>query len=813
MGSFPSETGAALRGLRTRPAFSALVIGVLAIGLGCVLYVAGMINGLILEPLPFEAPERLYDAGLIDNDDALDADDFDALESRMLLEWREYTKDLADVAGVAQRTINLSDAERPERYDGAAVTANLFPLLGVKPILGRGFRSEDEMPGAALVVILSERVWKDRYLSDPAIIGREVRVNARPARVVGVMPPGFGYPYHERVWIPATLSREDRGDRFAVVLRRAPDATESAMKAALATWFDDAVQRDPQRMRSEARAVGVQPLSWEFVDPPTRVIFWAMGAAVLLVLAIACANVTNLLLTQMAARRQELWLRGALGASRSRLTLHLLAQTSLLAGIALAIAIPLSQLLIDATLIAFESAGDGAPPSWMKFDLDARMLGFALATAVATALLTALLPAWQAGAAPDRDAGARVHSGRGFGRASRALVVAEVALSCALLIAAAVMVQAIVRLDRFDLGLDTSNVLTARIGLFEDAYPDVASRNEYVRRLGERVRKDAEVEAVTFSHSLPGLVGGNVDVLEQGLPRPQTGLPNSGHSFVDEGFAAAMRAQLRRGRWFDSGDFAPGLRDVDGNRDGVIVVDETFAQRFAPDAEILGKRFALEGGSTGPVRYATVVGVLAPVQMDDIDDPIEPSVFEPMRAAPQFFSVLIRTRGDPMGYADGFMRAAAEIDADTPAYWVRGYDAVLNQAVIGVRMLSRIFAGFGLVALALAGAGLYGVVAFAVAQRTREIGVRRALGAPDGRVLGSVALRSLWQVALGLVIGLGLGVPFADVLSGPIDHVASVDAGVSMLVVVFLMGVALLAVWLPARRALKVDPMTALRHD
>jgi putative ABC transport system permease protein len=208
-----------------------------------------------------------------------------------------------------------------------------------------------------------------------------------------------------------------------------------------------------------------------------------------------------------------------------------------------------------------------------------------------------------------------------------------------------------------------------------------------------------------------------------------------------------------------------------------------------------------------------VVGVVRPIQMDDIDDPIESAVLEPQHVAPRYFTVLVRTRAEPGAYADSFLRAVTEIDPDTPAYWVRDYDAVLNEAVIGVRMLSRIFAGFGLVALALAAAGLYGVVAFAVAQRTREIGVRRALGAPDGRVLGSVAMRSLWQVGLGLVLGLALGLPFAELLAGPIDHVAKVGADTSIVVVVFLTVVALLAVWLPARRALKVDPMAALRHD
>jgi putative ABC transport system permease protein len=213
------ELRTAWRSLRARPAFSGLVVGVLAIGLGCVLHVAGMINGLIVEPLPIHSPEQLFDAGLIDNDAPPNAHRFDALRTDELLGWREYAGSVAAIAGVGRRTINLSDGERPERYAGAAITANLLPVLGVQPALGRGFADAGELPGAEPVAILSDRVWRERYLGDPQIVGRQIRVNARPARIVGVMPPDFSYPYLEDVWVPATLAREPSGERFAMVLR------------------------------------------------------------------------------------------------------------------------------------------------------------------------------------------------------------------------------------------------------------------------------------------------------------------------------------------------------------------------------------------------------------------------------------------------------------------------------------------------------------------------------------------------------------------------------------------------------------------
>lgn len=792
----------AWRGLRAKPAFSGLVIGVLAIGLGCVLYVAGMINGLIVEPLPFHAPELLFDAGLIDNDAPPDAERFDALRTDELLGWRDYAGSMAAIAGVGRRTINLSDGERPERHSGAAITANLLPVLGVQPALGRGFAAEEELPGAAPVVILSDRVWRERYLADPRIVGREIRVNARPARVVGVMPPDFSYPYREDVWVPATLARESTGAHYAVVLRPDPTVSMQQVRAALDAWLADAMRRDPEGTRSRARGIGLQPLAFNVVGRTTRALFWSMGAAVLLVLAIACANATNLLLTQTASRQQELWLRGALGAGRGRLVAHLLAQTSLLAGLALLIALPLAQGLIVATLAVFRNTSEDGPPQWMRFELDGRMLAFAAACALATAVVTAVLPALRAGNAG--GSGARVHSGRGFARASRVLVVGEVALSCALLIAAAVMTQAVMRLDRFDLGFDTTRVLTARIALFEGRYPDAASIRGYQQRLRERLQRDPEVESVTLSTSLPGLIGEDVDVLERGLPRPPEGLPNVGYSQVDEHFAQAAGLQLVEGRFLERRDFAPGER--------AIVVDQTFAARFGHEGRVLGTRFLLESAGGGE-REATVVGVVRPVQMDDIDDPLQPSVFDPLTGAPRHFSVLVRTRGTPDAYADGLMRAVAEVDPDTPAYWVRGYDAVLQEATLGVRMLSRIFGGFGLVALLLAAAGLYGVVAFAVAQRTREIGVRRALGAPDARVLASVGGRSLGQVGLGLVLGMALGLPFAWTLAAPLAHLVQVEASAWLWVLVTLAVVALFAVWLPARRALRVEPMSALRQD
>lgn len=805
---YATEFRHAWRAIANRPAFSALVVAVLALGLACVVYVASIVNGMVVEPLPFAEPERLHYAGLVDNGDILDTDDPDSPNVDELLDWRERLAGHAEIAGYATATVNFSDGERPERYAGARATANLFDVLGVAPALGRGFGAADERPDAAPVVVISDSLWRSRYQADPGIIGRVVRVNAQAATVVGVMPPEFSFPRMEMAWIPAEMQRgaPDPLD-LEVVIRAGEGVSAEGLRTLLDGWLADAVRANPTRMASRARGIALRPLAWRFADGETRALFGVMGAAVFLVLLVACANVANLLLAQLMSRQQELAVRAALGASRRRLALQLLAQTGLLALFALLVALPLAQWMVDATEALFRQSAEDGPPHWMHFRLDQRVLLLATGAAALTALLAGILPALRAGSAAGslvRD-GERGSSGAVFARASRALVIAEIALSCALLIAAAVLVEGVQRLDRFDLGLRTDGVLTARIGLFPERYAGDEELRQYASTLLERLRADPAVLDATVSSSLPGLMGENIDVLPEGAAPPAEGMPNPGYSAVDDGFLRAMGATLVAGRFFGSQD--------DAGSDPVAVVDEEFAARLGRSGEALGQRFVLDPMGEAP-RTATVVGVIRPVQMDDIDDHREPSVLVPYAQRPtRFFSVLVRTRGDPAGYAVQLSEHVRALDADTPSYWTRSYETVLREATFGERVLVRVFGGFGLVALALAAAGLYGVIAFSVGQRTREIGVRRALGAPDRRVLAAVAGRSAWQIALGLALGLVLGIPFAGMLAAPIAHVVQVTPASALVVVLVLALVAALATWIPARRALRIEPLAALRHD
>ncbi|MGB4859768.1 MAG: FtsX-like permease family protein, partial [Dokdonella sp.] len=469
MKAFLHELRQAVRGLRNQPGFSMLVIGVLAAGLGCVLFMAVVLNALVIRPLPFAAPEQLLHIGfsLSERPDRLSA-----VNERDVAAWQSRLESVADVAAYQQQTINLSDGERAERYAGASVGTNLFGVLGVSPQLGRTFTTADGLAGAAPTVILSDVVWRQRYNADPAIVGRAVRINAGSATVVGVMPPDFSYPQKEMVWTPGAINPDvarDDGSEWVLVARRHADVGPAALSSLLDNWYADARTQAPRYF--EMRQVGVEPLSYLIVERNTRAIFNVLAIAVLLVLLVACANAANLMLSRTLSRRQELAVRSALGASRWRLVIHLLSQSMLLSAIAAAIALPLGWAAADWVDRTFRASEEG-PPHWMHFNVDGQLIAFTLLAALLTGLITGILPALRAGKeinASLRD-GSRSVAGGAFAQISRWLVVGQVAISCVLLVAAVVMVRGMDQFATDDFGIRTQNLLTARIGLSETKY-------------------------------------------------------------------------------------------------------------------------------------------------------------------------------------------------------------------------------------------------------------------------------------------------------------------------------------------------------
>jgi predicted permease len=799
------ELRQAVRAILARPAFSALVVAVLAAGLACVVFMLAFLDGFVLRPLPFAAPEQLYQAGFLGDGglgDIFPVSDQDLIGSR-----RDLAA-VADVAGAARSTINLSDLDRPERYNGAHVSANLFGLLGVAPLLGRDFNDADTQPGAAPVAMLSYELWQSRYGGDPGVVGRAVRIDAQPATVIGVMPKDFSFPRREAVWVAATLAQASKRDEYAywLVLRRRAGVGAAQLEAAFGTWFDDAALADPERFRGQHWRV--EPLRNMAMDRTTRSMLGMMLAAVFMVLLIACANAANLLLTRTLGRSQELAVRVALGASRRRLVVQLLAQSLLLSLVATALALALAQIGLRWQQALLQESEFTL--AWLHFDIDATVALLAFAAALLTAFVSGVLPALHAAnAAPSaglQDGNARNIGSARFAGVSRGLVVGEVALSCALVICVGTLVRGIAALQHSDLGIDTDHLLTARVLLPTRAFPTAADQLRLYDRIGERLRADPGVVDASVGTALPGTYYNWIrDVLPAGANAGDAELPTTFLGSVDDHFLAAFGVKLQEGRFFNSSDSADSAR--------VAVADRRFAERFGDGKSIIGRQFRLD--PRGPEdTTVTVVGVSGPVNLDAPGGTPSPSLLVPLRQVPfKIVSVAVRTRGPALAFAPALADAMRDVDADTPLYWVRDYAEIRRSMSFGERVVAQSFTLFGIVALLLAGAGLYGVMAFAVGQRTREIGVRRALGASRGAVLRALFARNFVQLGIGLSFGLAAGIPFAQQLSASLRTIEPGGLAVVLGTLLVLACAAALAAAVPARRALRVDPMTALRHE
>jgi len=792
----------ALRTISAQPGFSALVVGVLAAGLACVMFMLVVLNALVIKPLPFAQPENLLHLGIASSDRS---DELGDVGDRDLLDWRRQLDMLAEVGGFQQMTVNLGDAAGTERYAGAQMTSNLLDVLRVVPQLGRGFVAADGQPGAMPTVLLSDTLWRNRFNADVSILGRTLRVNARDAVVIGVMPAQFSYPYKEQVWLAGSLDESaarGAGSEWAVVARLRDGTTTAAVSAALSAWRMDAAKADP--VLFERLTTGTEPLSWLFIDAGTRNILNVMLLAVLLVLLVACANAANLMLTRALARRQELAVRSALGASRARLVLQLLCQSLLLSMLAAAIALPLGWLGAHWVDLVFRTSEQDGPPAWMHFSVDGNLILLTVLAALGTGLITGLLPALRAGSGVNqalRD-DSRAVAGGAFARISRGLVIGEIAMSCVLLVSAGVMVRGINGFAHDDFGIQPDHLLSARVGLPEST--DEAEQVARFERITERLRNEPGIVDAAAGTTLPGLIASGTRVIADGAATdaPRTFVYSGA---IDDHFAATYGLKLEQGRLFDARDHADSTP--------VAIVDRSFAERFGEGGPVPGRRFVLDPDESDHTTV-TVVGVIARTQLDDLDDPVRPALLVPMRQQPaRFASLAVRTVGDPEAFAPRLIEIVRELEPDAPSYWVRGYERVIAEAVFGLRVVSRMFTVFGLIALFLAATGLYGVLAFTVRERTREIGVRRALGAPARQVLGSLVGRGGIQVGIGLLLGLALGWPFARLLVGSFNGFDPTEPLVYVLVFGMLALVALLAILVPARRALRIDPVIALRHE
>ena len=806
-----------LRALAAKPGFSAAALLTLALGIGANTLVFSLIEGIYLKPLPYRD-----DAALVDIENAYPKMGLVAVGASIpdYLDRREQVPALADSALYTDDDFNLSEGGAPERVHGLRATPSLFSTLGVGAALGRTFSDDEATPGRDKVVVLGNAIWRNQFGADPSAIGRELRLNGENHRIVGVLPAGFMFPNRETaLYVPfaftaAQKSDTERGIEFSTsIARLAPGAT----LADVTTQSDLVIQRNFDRigavggsgaqfsqfMRAAGFTVDVRPIRSLLAGDHTRMLL-LLQLAVALVLLIACANIANLLLTRLSARQKELSVRTALGASRMRIARQLLIEALLLAltGAALGIGFAFAgQRLVGVS---------GLLPDWVTLGLDLRVLGFTLALALAAGLVFGLFPACSAAASRPqqvlRDSGRLGSGGRSAQRLRNALVVTQLALAVALLASAGLLVRSFAKVLEQDPGFDSAGVLTASVSLPNAKYPDATARAQVMARILDAARSLPGVTAAGLADVRPlsGAVNGSSYAI---VGRPNdVATPHAFARTVDADFFKAMGIALLRGRTFTPADW--------NSQNKVAIVDELFARKHFPDGDALGQVLELQRPDAAAKRY-TIVGVVATIKNGDLGEQATQETYyldygqEPTASA----ALILRTPGAPGALAAPLREAVHTVDADQPLFEVMSLEQRVRQALAGRRVPMQLIGAFAALALLLASIGIYGVLAFAVAQRSGEFGVRMAIGANAGRirrqVLGDGARLIGAGVGLGVLGAFALGLLLKSQLFG----VGSIDPPSLIVVVLALAAIALLACWLPAYRASRASPFDALHRQ
>jgi predicted permease len=806
MRAFLDEIKAAVAGLGRSPGFTALSAGVLGLGLGAVIFMYGVADTLMMKPPPYPNADRMYTIATIDGQAVGDHDQ--GMLPADFAKVREAATLFESLGGIYSGTTYLTGDGEAERYDGGFADGHIFGVTGIAPELGRVIEPRDTLENAAPVVVLSHDLWTERFDADAGVIGRVVRVNGKSTEIIGVMPAGYSFPSTAKLWIanqqdPLRTPRMDGVDvQVFGILREgaSPDAAQQELVPAAA-----AITREAGAQAFSGRFELV-PVAAGFIGDQGVVIVTTLLVAVGFVLLIACANVSNLLLARSAYRVRETTVRSALGASRGRLVLHMLAEGFVISAIATVIGLLLASIALDGMQLAVFRLMEGSP-AWWRFEIDYRVAIAAIAAAVLSTLVAGL-PAALRASRPSLDSllrdGGRMGTGLAIGRIAWGLVVAEVALACLLLGVSALMTKSVLKTTASDVGVPTDDIMTARVGLTAGTYTEDTDASRFWDALVTRIREQPGVHAAAVVDSLPGHDGSDGPVSVEGRDYGDTATkPFVDHVTVSASYFETFRIAAAQGRLFDSGDRADTLP--------AAVVNETMAREiFAGDSPIGRRvRFDLDEDAT----WFTVVGVVPDV-IQDINGKRQPLLYKLVTQDPaRFMSIALRGEGDPRGLAGAVRTALEQTDPNLALYWLRTFEESRMTVNAGFRIVGTMFAVFAGVALVLAAAGLFGVLAFHVGQRTREIGVRRALGADNRRILRMVMRASGVQILLGVTIGMALLPLMGRALGDVLGDVSPYDPVVYGLVVAAMVVVAVLATLTPTRRALKVDPAAALRYE
>jgi putative ABC transport system permease protein len=789
----------AIRQLMRTPGFAIVAILTLALGIGATSAIFSVVNGVLLRPLPYPEPD-----GVVLVNEIVPQYGRFSVAPATFLDWRKQATSFERIATFSGRNATIAAGDGPDRVASAAVSWDLFDLLKVAPSLGRSFTEAEDEPGKNGVVLLSHGMWQRRFGGDPGVLGRTLSLSGEPATIIGVMPAGFYFPSRDvELWQPIALNPANatRGGHFlSVVARLKPGVSLPQASAEMKAISERLATQYPDTSANESAMV--TQLSEQVVGA-IRPALLTLLAAVAVVILIACANVANLLLVRASVREKEIAIRGALGAGRRRLVLQLLAESLVLAiaggGLGL--------LFAYAAIPAVRTLSAGAIPRVHEVSIDGQVLAFSLGLTLLTGIVFGLAPAWYAsrpGIGEVLKEGGRssvASSGRWL---RNGLMILEVALSIVLLVGAVLLLRSFNRITGVDPGFRADNVLAFRVTLPNKSYPEAHNRVTFFDGLLAKLGTATQVRSIGMVQTIPMRGDYLLSFAIQGRPpaKPNSE-PSANYRSVSPGYFRTLGIPIRQGRGFTEQDVPKSPM--------VAVVDEAFVNRHFPGEDPIGRGIDIGNGSDG---FYKIVGIVGSVRYEGLGSNPAPTMYVPFRQ--DDFStmwIVARTDGDPAQLASAAREAVKSLDPSLPAYSMVTLASIISDSVAQRRFSMLLLGVFALIALFLAAIGLYGVVAYTVSQRTQEIGVRMAIGAQRGDVLRLIVGGGMKLALVGVAAGLASALALARLVSTMLFEVTPFDPPSYAVTAVVLLAVAALACYMPARRAMRVDPLTALRQE
>jgi putative ABC transport system permease protein len=810
MGTLWQDIRFGLRTLAKSPGFTAVAIVALALGIGANTAIFSIADAFLLKPLNIPDPEHLVVVAELAPGQTKDTN---SVSGANFVDWKAQTSSFDGLGTFQWDDVNLtSPAALPEKVQGFKVSSNLFQLCGEQPLFGRTFLPEEDQPGHDGVTVIGQRLWERRFGADPNIIGKELHIDGRPYSVIGIMRKSFDFPQTAELWLPIALTPQQLQDRrnhmFMTLGKLKPGVTLASAGAEMKTIARRLSDAYPATNHNwSARVVPIRV--YELGDDTIQYTVILLGAVGFLLL-IVCANVANLQLVRGASRHKEMAIRVALGGSRWRLARQLLTESVLVAFGGALLGLVLAKWAVSLVVVHMPPEVAKYIPGWYQIRLDSRAMLFTMIAGIIAGIVSGILPAFQ-GARLDvnetlKEGGRSSSSSRGRHVLRNGLVITQVALATILVVGSALLVRGFRTLLTYNQGFQPDTLLTMYLNLPDTRYAKPEQRNQFYSQVLEKMSAMPGVVATAGTSWIPyGDGGGNAPFSIEGRPwRDASETPTISNIVISPNYLHMVHVPLIQGRELSDGDSA--------NSQLVAVVSQSLARRFWPAGDAIGHRVRVGGDPKNP--WMSIVGIVGDVKMDWSDTRPLYAIYRTYRQAPRgYFAFMLRSTGDPMSLAPAAAAAVTAVDNDMPLTDVMPMSKVAGNSIIGIAYVSVMMGVIGFMALILAAVGVYGVMAFTVTERTYEIGVRMAFGAQASDVLKIIIGRGLLLAGIGLGIGLPVTLGFTYVLRDWIFGIGAADPVTFGVIAAALLSAALLACWLPARRATRVDPMIALRYE